>query len=458
MRYLSLFSGLEGASLAWGPLGWECVAVAETDPACCAVLDCRWPGIPNLGDVRKITEGQVKDLGHIDLVVFGSPCQDVSIAGKRAGMNGRRSGLFFDAMRVVRWSGARFALWENVPGVFSDNAGRGFAAVAGEMAGVRVDVPDGGWRSAGFLLGPEALVEWRILDAQFFGLAQRRRRVFALRDSGDWQGRPPVLLEPESLRGDPAPRREAREVAPTLPARSLGGGGLGTGFDCDGGHIASNCLNAGAMGRIDYETETLITHTLRADGFDASEDGTGRGTPIVPVCIQERAVCENPDAGPDGVGVRDDGLAYTLEARTVPQAVMTLAIRGRDEGSTLEVREDGTANAVLTPGGGRGGIGVGAVAFDSTQITSKANRSHPLAASAHPPAIAGMAVRRLTPVEAERLQGVPENFTLVPYRGKPMADSSRYKMLGNGFAIPVLAWIGRRIEEALRTAAEEARE
>ena len=365
MRYLSLFSGLEGASLAWKPLGWTCVAVAETDPACCAVLDCRWPGVPNLGDVTKITEEQVKGLGRIDLVVFGSPCQDVSIAGKRAGMGGKRSGLFFDAMRVVRWSGARFALWENVPGVFSDNAGRGFAAVAGEMAGVRVDVPDGGWRSAGFLLGPEALVEWRILDAQFFGLAQRRRRVFALRDSGDWQSRPPVLLEPESLRGHPAPRREAREVAPTLPARRLGGGGLGTDF------------------------VPVLSHALRADGFDASEDGTGRGTPIVPVvyephhdehegrganfretdshpslrgphgadnplvaiAIQERAVCENPDAVPDGVGVRTDGTAYTLEAWAVPQAVMTLAIRGREEGSALEVREDGTANAVLTPGG-----------------------------------------------------------------------------------------------------------
>jgi len=415
MRYLSLFSGLEGASLAWGPLGWECVAVAETDPACCAVLDCRWPGVPNLGDVTKITEEQVKGLGRIDLVVFGSPCQDVSIAGKRAGMGGKRSGLFFDAMRVVRWSGARFALWENVPGVFSDNAGRGFAAVAGEMAGVRVDVPDGGWRSAGFLLGPEALVEWRILDAQFFGLAQRRRRVFALRDSGDWQGRPPVLLEPESLRGHPAPSREAREVAPAIPARSLGGGGLGTGFDCDGGHIASNCLNAGAMGRIDYETETLITHTLRADGFDASEDGTGRGTPIVPVAFS----CKDhgADAGELAPTLRAMGHDGS-HANAGGQVAVAFNLRGRDGGSMPEC--DDLASIRAASGG--------------------SSRSY---------VSGGMAVRRLTPVEAERLQGVPENFTLVPYRGRPMADSSRYKMLGNGFAIPVLAWIARRIEEAL---------
>ena len=109
MRYLSLFSGLEGATLAWHHLGWECVATAEIEPAACAVLADHYPDVPNLGDISKVTEQQIHDLGHIDIVVFGSPCQDVSIAGKREGMEGSRSGLFFTAMRVVRWSGARFA-------------------------------------------------------------------------------------------------------------------------------------------------------------------------------------------------------------------------------------------------------------------------------------------------------------------------------------------------------------
>jgi DNA (cytosine-5)-methyltransferase 1 len=234
MRYLSLFSGLEGATLAWHHLG-ECAAVSEIEPAACAVLAAHYPDVPNLGDISKVTEQQIQDLGHIDIVVFGSPCQDVSIAGKREGMEGSRSGLFFTAMRVVRWSGARFALWENVPGVFSDHQGRGFASVVGEMAGIHVDVPKSGWRNSGFLLGADALVEWAVLDAQFFGVPQRRRRVFALRDSGDWASRPPILLEPESLQGHPAPRRESGQVAPTIPARSLGGGGLGSDFDCDGG-------------------------------------------------------------------------------------------------------------------------------------------------------------------------------------------------------------------------------
>jgi len=285
VRYLSLFSGFEGATLAWKPLGWECAAVAEIDPAACSVLAHHYPDVPNLGDITKVTEQQIKDLGHIDIVIFGSPCQDVSIAGKRAGMKGARSGLFFTAMRVVRWSGARYALWENVPGVFSDNEGRGFAAVVGEMAGVHVDVPDGGWRNSGFFLGVEALVEWAVLDAQFFGVPQRRRRVFALRDSGDWQSRPPILLERESLCGNSPPRREAGErVASSFTPSfhggyadgigtlrsnrgDLGGGSeslIATDVDCDGGVIAStgevsHCLNAGGMGRQDFETETLIT-------------------------------------------------------------------------------------------------------------------------------------------------------------------------------------------------------
>jgi DNA (cytosine-5)-methyltransferase 1 len=211
IRYLSLFSGFGGAELAFAQLGMECVAVCEIDPAACRVLSYRYPSIPNLGDITTITEEQIKSLGKIDLVIFGFPCQDLSVAGKRAGLKDKeggntRSGLFFDAMRVVRWSGARWSVAENVPGLFSSEQGRDFATVVGEMSGVRVDVPDGGWSNSGFLASSEGIVEWAVLDAQFFGVPQRRRRVFALRDSGDWASRPPILLEPESLLGHPAPR------------------------------------------------------------------------------------------------------------------------------------------------------------------------------------------------------------------------------------------------------------
>ena len=240
MRFLSLFSGIEAASEAWVPIGWECAGVSEIDPFACAVLAHRHPHVPNLGDITKITEMQIAALGHIDLIVFGSPCQDLSVAGKQKGLSGERSGLFYPAVDIISWArlwcGTRFALWENVPGAFSSNQGRDFAAVVGTLAGLDdVGVPPKGWGTEGCAVGTEAMVEWATLDAQWFGVAQRRRRIFALADFGNWAGRSPILLEPEGLRGNSAPSREARQTAPTIPARSTAGGGLGTDFDCDGG-------------------------------------------------------------------------------------------------------------------------------------------------------------------------------------------------------------------------------
>jgi site-specific DNA-cytosine methylase len=222
VRYLSLFSGIEACTQAWHPLGWLPVAFAEIEPFPCAVLAHHYPDVPNLGSVTDITDEQIKALGPIDLVVGGSPCQDLSVAGKRAGFDGERSSLFFEQMRIFhaarRLCGARWLLWENVPGAFSSNWGADFAAVVGEMAGCEFGVPRNGWKSAGVAVGPNGLCEWRVLDAQYFGLAQRRRRVFALLDTGDWHSRQPVLLEPESLRGDSTPSREAGEVAARWPA------------------------------------------------------------------------------------------------------------------------------------------------------------------------------------------------------------------------------------------------
>ena len=311
-------------------------------------------------------------------------------------------------------------------------------------------------------------------------------------------------------RGDPVDY--ASPIAPTIPARSLGGGGLGTDFDCDGGLIpsVSLCLNAGAMGRIDGESETFIpvAHALRGEGFDASEDGTGRGTPLVPVpvafhnrqdpdvsgdvthplgakdnglgllafsskdygadaeenlsptlragghdkshanagvppaiAIQERAVCENPNAGPDGAGIRTDGAAYTLEARTVTQAV---AFQDRFRGD--DGRDKSHANAGVPP----------AIAFDPNQVTSKANRSiprgdalHTLPAAAAPPHIASpWAVRRLTPRECSRLMGFPDDWAKIPYRGKPAdqcPDGPQYKAYGNSMPVNVMRVISYRM-------------
>jgi DNA (cytosine-5)-methyltransferase 1 len=278
LRYLSLFSGIEAASVAWSPLGWECVGFSEIEPLPCRVLAQRFPGVRNLGDVTKITEADVLCLGPLDIIIFGSPCQDLSVAGRRKGLAGERSGLFHVAIDIIQWArihcGLRWALWENVPGAFSSNAGRDFAAVVEALAGVDVAVPPKGWGSEGCAVGAEGMVEWAVLDAQWFGLAQRRRRVFALADFGDWTRRPPVLLEPESVRGDSAPSRgTGQSVAGTL-TRSLGERGAEAG---ERGllHVStppvSMCLNAGGMGRIDSESETLLAYMpARTFGVDGS--------------------------------------------------------------------------------------------------------------------------------------------------------------------------------------------
>ena len=379
MLFLSLFSGIEAASVAWLPLEWECAAVAEIDKFPCAVLAHHYPNVPNLGNVSNILREHLAAIGPVDAVVFGFPCQDLSVAGKRAGLKGERSGLFFEAMRIVElcrelW-GTRWTIAENVPGLFSSNSGLDFAAVVGELAGAELPVPKNKWQNTGVALGPRGLVEWAVLDAQWFGVPQRRRRVFLVRDSGDWRSRPPILFERQSLQGNSPPSREKRESAPTIPSRRSAGGGLGTDFDCDGGLVESRItslvreregshpLTCHQVKMGDPTTDNYIvtggffdrpTRSQSADGFDASEDGPGRRTPLVPIAIQERAICENADAGPDGIGVREDGVAYTLEGRAVPQAVGYMSARtfGKDGGIDSRYAPRNICDALHTASGG----------------------------------------------------------------------------------------------------------
>ncbi len=384
MKYESICAGIEAFSQATRDLDFTPASFAEIDPAACAVLAHHHPDVFNRGDFTTIQENN-----HvaIDLLVGGTPCQDFSVAGLRAGMDGARGQLTVEFAKLAERTRPRWILWENVPGILSIDGGRAFGTFLGLL----------GKLGYGFA--------YRVLDAQHFGVPQRRRRVFVVGYLGDWRRAAAVLFERHSLSGYPPPRREAGQVAPTIPSRSLGGGGLGTDFDCDGGLVAntghiSHCLNAGGMSRQDYESQTLIsypllakgkdsqdstrqtyiTHSLSADGFDASEDGTGRGTPVVPVAICTAHTKSN------GSGFSDD-VAHTMESG-----------------------------------------GAQAVAFAPNSRDA-------------------LAVRRLTPRECERLQGFPDDYTLVPHRGKPMADWPRYKMLGNSMAVPVIRWIAKRILE-----------
>ena len=441
LRYLSVCSGIEAATQAWHPLGWRPVAFSEIEPFPCAVLAYHYPDVPNWGDMTKYQEWPDAD---VDVLCGGTPCQSFSVAGLRKGLADPRGNLMLTFGAIAARYRPQWLVWENVPGVLSSNGGRDFGAFLGMLGQLGYGIA------------------YRVLDAQHVrtrrfphAVPQRRRRVFVVGYLGDWRRAAAVLFDRESLSGHPAPRRQAGQIAPTIPARSLGGGGLGTDFDCDGGLICANsgdigyCLTASAQQSLDAETETLlaVANPLRGEGFDASEDGTGRGTPLVPIsfgaqmsvpqidfgvnqtlqaknpmavafAIQERAVSENPDAGPQGKGVQE-GHAYTLEARNKVQAV-AFDLRGREGGAMPEGPHD-TANIRAASGG-----------------SSRSYVAQP------------WAVRRLTTVECERLQGFPDGFTQIPYRGKPAdrcPDGPRYKALGNSWAVNCADWLGERLAE-----------
>lgn len=417
MKYGSVCSGIEAASKAWEPLGWKPAWFSEIEPFPSAVLAHHWPEVTNLGDMTKIADAvRTGGVEAPDVVVGGTPCQAFSIAGLREGLSDDRGQLTLsyvelanaiDAKRRERGEPEAIIVWENVPGVLSskDNAfGCFLAGLAGESSELQ---PSGGkWTHAGCVSGPERVIAWRVLDAQFFGVAQRRRRVFVVASARKGFDPAAVLFELDSVRRDSAPRRETQKAVGALTARGVGTCGaddnqaqaghlIAFGGGNTAGHIdvATACTAHGI--RLDFDTETFAVH----------------GT-------------QDPDTNRE--------LAHTLgrnngQENAIVTEPFTLAIRGRSEGSTVEVRNDGTANALLTPNGGRAGMGVGAIGW-------------------------GMQVRRLTPIECERLQGFPDNHTLIGWRGKDTAecpDGPRYKAIGNSMAVPVMRWIGERIAAAL---------
>ena len=449
LHYLSVCSGIEAATQAWHPLGWQPVAFSEIEPFPCAVLAHHYPNVPNWGDMTRFQEWPD---ARVDVLCGGTPCQSFSVAGLRQGLADPRGNLMLTFGAIAGRYRPRWLVWENVPGVLSSNGGRDFGAFLGMLGQLGYGVA------------------YRVLDAQHvrtrclpFAVPQRRRRVFVVGYLGDWRRAAAVLFDRESLSGHPAPRRKAgQDIAPTISARPTGGGGLGTDFDLDGGLICANsgdisyCLTASAQQSLDAETETLVAHALRGEGFDASEDGTGRGTPLVPIAIQERAVSENPDAGPDGKGFKADGTAYTLEARHHVKAV---AFAENDRGEIRMVGGDGGVSSQLTTGGGKPGQGYPAVAFDLRGRDGGSMPEGPHDTANIRAASGGSsrsylaqpwAVRRLTPRECERLQGFPDDFTKIPYRKKPAEkcpDGPRYKAIGNSWAVNCPEWQGERISE-----------
>jgi len=374
MKYLSVCSGIEAATEAWHHLGWKPVAFSEIEPFPSAVLAHHYPDVPNLGDMTKYKEW---DLGEtIDILVGGTPCQSFSVAGLRQGLADPRGNLMLVYGALANHFKPRWIVWENVPGVLSINGGRDFGSFLGLLAEL-------GYGTA-----------YRVLDAQYFGVPQRRRRVFVVGYLGDWRRAAQVLFESESLSGNPPPSREAGQeapqvagtlaangggmdrpagnangldfcvpVAPTLPSRNKAGGGMGTDFDCDGGLVIMSHGQANAE--------------IRSDG-GAPCLSCNHEAPII--SIQDT---RGMDKAQNGKGWNGDGVAYTVDA-----------------------------------------MATGGVATSTS-------------------------VRRLTPMECERLQGFPDGYTQVPWKGKPTEDcpdGPRYKGLGNSMAVPVMKWIGERIQ------------
>lgn len=396
MNYLSLFSGIEAATVAWHPLGWTPVAFSEIDKTASKFLAETYSHVPNLGDVTKITEEMIKSLGHIDVIIFGSPCTDLSIAGKRLGLEGERSGLFRDAIRIIQWArkhcGLRFALWENVPGAYSSNKGRDFTEVVASLAGLEnFETPANGWGKEGAAVGNNGLLEWACLDAQWFGLAARRKRIFALLDFGDWESRPPILLEPEGLRGDSPPSRKAREgYTGSVESRSIGVRRIS-----HGGYL------------VDNQGSTLSASSSSMDQSDLVIEGV---TAHHPEIFQQNA------SGEAGCGDVCGTLATNANAS------------GRN---TPLLFCGGTVDSSL--GGSPPNEVIGTLSSDSHSGGGK-----PLPAVAY-----CIQARRLTPLECERLMGFPDHYTA------SMSNSRRYRTIGNSMAVPVIRYIGEKIMGAL---------
>jgi DNA (cytosine-5)-methyltransferase 1 len=497
LNYLSICSGIEAATVAWHSLGWRPVAFSEIDPFARAVLAHHYPAVQLHGDFTTIDAGAH---GTIDLLVGGTPCQSFSIAGLRKGLADDRGNLSLEFIRLAKAACARWVVWENVPGVLSIDRGRAFGSFLGGLA-------ECGYGFA-----------YRILDAQYFGVPQRRRRVFVVGYFGDWRPAAAVLFEREGLRGDIAPRREARKrIADSLTVgANQCGGRAGDIVE----HETAYALEASSGGASGKEGRGLVTHTLRGDGFDASEEGTGRGTPLVAGTVSSKWAkgtggpagdeCQNliafdsrqitskingsnPQPGDPcptlhqgthyiaiplqevgkrtgkstddasiGLGIGQDGDAmFTLQAAAQHGVAIPLDLRnaGRDaekhdaqnrQGCGVGAAGDpaSTLSTAFVPGVASFKPGQSA---DSRGIGYDDHLAPSLEAGGggnnRPAIMQQMAVRRLTPRECERLQGFPDDYTLVPFRGKLAADGNRYKALGNSMAVPVMRWLGERIQE-----------
>ena len=407
MNYGSVCSGVEAATVAWEGLGWKPQWFSEIEQFPSAVLNHHYPNIPNMGDMTKHKEW---NNGAIELLVGGTPCQSFSVAGLRKGLDDPRGNLMLTYLAIAEQYRAKWLVWENVPGVLSSNGGKDFGAFLGAL----------GQLGYGFA--------YRVLDAQYFGVPQRRKRVFVVGCLGDWRSAAAVLFESHSLQGHSAPSRKAREkVAPAVTTGAPFSRTENERVECDA--------------IIPFDT-TQITSP-------ANRSHPKSGDPCHPLAAGAHAPAIIPIAfGGQMSNVQTDAeLSQILQAKN-PQAVMTARMRGfgdyvsDDTASCVKARDYKDATDLVAKATGESTLSDVTMSITASYGTGGADL-------ATKPMVCENAVRRLTPVECERLQGFPDNYTKIPYRKKDVnncPDGPRYKAMGNSMAVPVMKWIGQRIQ------------
>ena len=416
MRYLSVCSGIEAASVAWESLGWTPIAFAEIERFPSQVLAHHFPGVPNLGDMTRYKDWDI-DRDTVDRIVGGTPCQSFSVAGLRKGLEDPRGNLALTFLGMVDHYRPEWVVWENVPGVLSSSGGRDFGSFLGALGHI----------GYGFA--------YRVLDAQYFGVPQRRRRVFVVaHSSGDPRRAAEVLFEPESLQGNPTKSRATGQAATGCSASSVDSNGIQrtVGTLCADTHPGAYSGQDAYSGRLvpvmydHHPNDSRITGPVDVSPTVAARWGTGGGnTPLVQQTFRKSRRAQStedfetwvPDDVTNTLNCFDVGDIRSTDIVVQAYPINTMTLGGRpdprnDRRMTLGVGNDG-----------------------EPQYTLQANHSH---AVAH-----GMAVRRLTPTECERLQGFPDGWTdILPNT----ADGPRYKAIGNSMAVPVMRWIGSRIQ------------
>ena len=437
MKYGSVCSGIEAASVAWESLGWEAQWYSEIEPFPSAVLAHRFPTVPNLGDMTLIHEKEHFNDTTIDLLVGGTPCQSFSVAGLRKGLVDPRGNLMLTFLALAERKKPRWIVWENVPGVLSSNGGRDFATFLTALGQI----------GYGFA--------YRILDAQYFGVAQRRRRVFVVGYLGDWRPCASVLFEQDCLSGHSEKSRKKREATPPDAQGSFRS--RGEQVNTFAGNIESDVAATLQTTCDDYSRAdgfNIIAHAFKVRGGSETETGEQGGTP-------------GKKAGKGYLG--SDELAFTIGTTQDQQIAQPIAYSfdslssnsmksSNPNSGCREVETSSTIDATTpTPSKNQGGIAIAQpIAVDCYNQTINEKTTQTIGSSAsdvnHYGAVLQptMAIRRLTPRECERLQGFPDDWTLIPYRNKSAEqcpDGPRYKACGNSMAVPVMRWIGQRIEK-----------